>query len=70
MRSGSITATSSGVRIVGKAQRGYIPPGRAQKWAELLRNPCLGGPQKRGPKQKYLHHPCLPISPQEGGIAT
>ena len=32
----------------------------AQKWAELLRHPCvLGGPQKRGQNQKWLHHPCL-----------
>ena len=45
----------------------------AQKWAELLRNPCiLGGPQRqaRAENQNSLPHPYLLRGPKVGGIAT
>ena len=32
----------------------------AQKWAELLHDPCvLRGPQQQGQNQKWLHNPSL-----------
>ena len=46
----------------GKIGNGYLSHAfsGAHKWAEVLRNPyILGGPQTRGPNQKWLPHPCL-----------
>ena len=45
---------------------------KAQKRAELVRNPCIhGNPQRqaRGENQKWLPQPCLLWGPKEGGIA-
>ena len=64
----------SGVPKQGdKISSDYISPTflGAQKWVELLRNPCiLGVPQKRGQNQTWLHHPCLLGGPKVSGIAV
>ena len=69
-----VTPSFSGVpNKWDKIRSGYLTPAflGTQKRAELLCNPwILGGPQQRGQKQKWLPHPCLPMGPQEGGIAT
>ena len=55
-----------------KVTSGYSNPAflGAHKSAEVLHNPyILGGPQTRGPNQKWLLHPCLLWGPQVGGIA-
>ena len=57
-----------------KIRSAYLTPtfAVAQKWAELLHNPCcLGDPQRqaREENQKCLPHPCLYGGPEEGGSA-
>ena len=72
------TATFSGVPNAKRRHKiriGSLTPAfsGAQKWAELLRNPCfIGGPQRqaRGHNQNWLPHPCLLRGAKVGGIAT
>ena len=52
-----------------KIRSGYITPAffGAHKWAELLHNPCiLGGPEKRGQNQKWLHNSAFAKEFHEG----
>ena len=73
-RNCNVTPEFSGVPKQGdKTRKSYITLAlsRAQKWEELLRNPCLlGGPLERRQNQKWLHHPCLRGGPQVDVIAT
>ena len=77
------TLPSEGLK---RGRKCYLTPAflGAQKWAEMLRHPCIiGCPQRQAPgaksevvpnegvnKQKCLPHPCLLGGPKEGGNAT
>ena len=77
-RKGYITPAFSGVPNAKRGDKiasGYptVAFSVAQKRAEVLRYPCiLGGGQQQaqGQNQKWLPHPCLLRSPEEGGSAT